>query len=38
LKELKMNNEDKFNDVNKDGEGRILLVSTLAKPMEIQYV
>jgi hypothetical protein len=31
-----MNNEDKLNKVNKDGEGRILLVSTLAKPMEIQ--
>jgi hypothetical protein len=33
-----MNNEDKLNKVNRDGEGRILLVSTLAKPMEIQYV
>ena len=31
-----MNNEDKLNKVNRDGEGRILLVSTLAKAMEIQ--
>jgi hypothetical protein len=29
-----MNELNESKNVNKDGEGRILLVSTLAKPME----